>query len=213
MSARPRTRMTRDNTAVLFIDHQVGLYTGVRDMEITELKHNVVGLAKAAQVMGLPIVAATTGRDSMWGPTIPELQAVLGDVEIHDRPTVNAWDDELFVAKVRETGRDHLIVAGLAFDVCASLAAISARTDGYQPVVALDACGTFSHTKREAGLSRLLALGIEVSAHDTLMVEVMADNADPDAGDVYAAIDMPFATLMGQVAAGITEEIPAGVAR
>jgi nicotinamidase-related amidase len=175
----------------------------VRDIGVAELKHNVVGLARAAQVLGLPIVAATTARDSMWGPTIPELRAVLGDVEIHDRSTVSAWDDDRFVAAVRRTGRDHLILAGLSFEVCASLPAIAAQANGYQPVVAIDACGTFSQHKREAGLARLTALGIEVSDYAAVMVEIMADNADPKATEVYAALDMPFATLLGQVAAGI----------
>ena len=202
VATEQRTRMTRDNTAVLLLDHQTGLFTGVRDLGVAELKHNVVGLAKAAQVLGLPIVAATTARESLWGPTIPELREVLGDLDILDRSTVNGWDDEAFVARVRETGRDHLIVAGLAFEVCASLPAIAAQADGYQPVVALDACGTFSHHKREAGLARLTVLGVEVSDYATPIVEIMADNADPLANDVYAALDMPFATLMGQVAAG-----------
>ena len=64
MTVKPRTRLTRDNTAVLLIDHQVGLFTGVRDLDVRELKHNVVGLAKA-EVLGLPVVPATTARDSM----------------------------------------------------------------------------------------------------------------------------------------------------
>jgi nicotinamidase-related amidase len=202
VTANTRTRMTRDNTAVLLIDHQVGLFTGVRDIDVAELKHNVVGLAKAAQVLRLPIIAATTARESMWGPTIPELQAALGDLDIHDRSTVNAWDDEAFVAKVKQPGRDHLILAGLSFEVCAALPAIAAQGDGYQPVVAVDACGTFSHHKREAGIARLTALGIEVSDYATVMVEVMADNADATANEVYAALDMPFATLLGEVATG-----------
>jgi hypothetical protein len=37
-------------------------------MPIETLKHSVVGLAKAARVMDIPIVAATTGRDFLWGP-------------------------------------------------------------------------------------------------------------------------------------------------
>jgi nicotinamidase-related amidase len=197
-----RRRITRDNTAVLLIDHQVGLFTGVRDIGVAELKHNVVGLAKAAQILGVPVVAATTARESLWGPTIPELREVLDDAEILDRSTVNAWDDARFVDKVKATGRDNLILAGLSFEVCASLPAISAREAGYQPVIAIDACGTFSQDKREAGLARLTTLGIEVSDYATLMVEIMADNADPLANDVYAALDMPFATLMGQVAKG-----------
>ena len=47
--------------------------TGVRDYSIAELQHNVVGLAKAAKVLKLPIIVTTTARDSMWGPTFPEL--------------------------------------------------------------------------------------------------------------------------------------------
>ena len=199
-----RVRFTRDNTAVLLIDHQVGLFTGVRDINVNELKHNVAGLARAAQILGLPIVAVTTARDSMWGPTIPELKQVLGERDILDRSTVNAWDDERFVSQVKDTGRDHLIIAGLSFEVCASLPAISARENGFHPVVALDACGTFSRHKREAGLARLVTLGIEVSDYATMMVEIMGDNADPKAGAVYAALDMPFATLMGQVASALS---------
>ncbi|WP_431050023.1 isochorismatase family protein [Roseateles sp. L2-2] len=200
-----RTRMNRDNTAVLLIDHQVGLLTGVRDMTVSELKHNVVGLAKAAKVLGLPVVAITTARDSMWGPTAPELKDALGGGEIMDRSTVNAWDFAPFVDAVKATGRDHLIIAGLSFEVCASLPAISAQEEGFQPIVAIDACGTFSAAKREAGVARLTALGIEVSDYATLMVEIMADNADPKALEVYAALDMPFAVLMGQVAGALKQ--------
>ena len=40
-------RLTRENAAVLIVDHQVGLYTGVRDISVGELKHNIVALARA----------------------------------------------------------------------------------------------------------------------------------------------------------------------
>ena len=47
MSANKFTgRLTRDNAAVVIIDHQVGLYSGVRDIPVGELKHNVVALAR-----------------------------------------------------------------------------------------------------------------------------------------------------------------------
>ena len=65
----------------------------------------------------------------------------------------------------------------------------------------IDACGTFSHHKREAGLARLTTLGIEVSDYATILVAIMADNADAQANAIYAAMDIPFAPPMGQVAA------------
>jgi hypothetical protein len=36
--------------------------------------------------------------------------------------------------------------------------------------------------------------GIEVSDYATSIVEILAANADPEANEVYAALDMPFAT-------------------
>ncbi len=56
--------------------------TGVRDYSTGELKHNVVALAKAAKVLKLPIVVTTTARESMWGPTFPELVEALPGIEI-----------------------------------------------------------------------------------------------------------------------------------
>ena len=42
---RPYEPLTSENAALILIDHQVGLMTGVRDYSTGELKHNVVGLA------------------------------------------------------------------------------------------------------------------------------------------------------------------------
>lgn len=86
---RPYEALTSENAALVLVDHQVGLMTGVRDYSTGELKHNVVALAKAAKALKLPIVVTTTARDSMWGPTFPELVQTLPGVEIIDRP--KAW--------------------------------------------------------------------------------------------------------------------------
>jgi hypothetical protein len=45
--AHPYEPLTSENAALVLVDHQVGLMSGVRDYSIAELKHNVVGLAKA----------------------------------------------------------------------------------------------------------------------------------------------------------------------
>jgi len=52
--SRPYEPLTSENAALVLVDHQVGLMTGVRDMSPAELKHNVVGLARPLQTSGLP---------------------------------------------------------------------------------------------------------------------------------------------------------------
>lgn len=198
--ARLYEPLTADNAALVLVDHQVGLMTGVRDISTGELKHNVVGLAKAARLLGLPIIVTTTARDSMWGPTFPELVEALPGIDIIDRATVNAFDDERVSRAIEATGRKKLIFAGVSLEICAGFPAMTAIGRGLDAYVAVDACGTFSQTKRETGLLRMVQAGVIVTDYASVMVEILGDNARPDAGAVYGAIDMPWATLVGQIA-------------
>jgi len=192
--------LTSQNAALVLVDHQVGLMTGVRDYSIGELKHNVVALAKAAQALKLPTVVTTTARDSMWGPTFHELVEALPGIEIIDRSSVNAFDDARVTRAIETTGRKKLIFAGISLEVCAAFPAITAVGKGLDAYVAVDACGTFSETKRQVGLLRMLQAGVIVSDYTTLMVEILKDNARPEAGEVYRAMDMAWAKLVGQIA-------------
>ncbi len=192
--------LTSENAALVLVDHQVGLMSGVRDYSIAELKHNVVGLAKSAKALKLPIVVTTTARDSMWGPTIPELVEALPGVQIIDRSSVNAFDDAQVARAIESTGRRKLIFAGLSLEVCAAFPAMTAVARGLDAYVAVDACGTFSETKRQMGVLRMLQAGVILSDFATLMVEILKDNGRPEVGAVYAAIDMDWAKLVGQIA-------------
>lgn len=197
--ATPYVPLSSDNAALVLVDHQVGLLTGVRDFTLAELKSNVVSLAKAMRALKVPILVTTTARDSMWGPTFPELVTALPESNIIDRNSVNAWDDPKVAAAIEALGRKKLIFAGVSLEVCAALPAITAIGKGYEAYVAVDACGTFSQTKHEAGLLRMQQAGVILSDYATLAVEILKDNSRPEAGAVYGALAMPFAVLLGQV--------------
>ena len=193
--------LTADNTAVVFVDQQVGLMTGVRDYSIAELKHNIVGLANAAQALDLPIVTTTTSSETLWGPAFPELQAALPNHTFIDRTTVNAWDDPRVEAAIRATGRSQLSFSGISLEVCAAFPAMRAVREGFEAYVAVDASGTFDRTKRETGMARLSQSGVVVADGASLMVEILADNAAPEAEEVYRALGMDWSILVNQVRA------------
>lgn len=191
--------LTKENAALVLVDHQVGLMTGVRDYSVAELKHNVVGLAKAAKALGLPIVTTTTSANALWGPAFPELVEALPGNEFIDRTTVNAWDDPRVAEAIKATGRKKLIFAGVSLEVCAAFPAMRAVREGYEAYVAADASGTFNLTKRETGLIRLAQSGVVVADGSSLMVEILADNASPESINVYNALSMDWSTLVNQV--------------
>ena len=188
-------RLTRHNAALLLVDHQVGLYTGVRDIDVLELKHNVVGLTRAMLALKVPVIVTTT-TEKMWGPIIPELAAVLPAVRGIERTTVNAWDEKRFVNAVKATGRKHLIITGISTDVCLTLPAISALAEGFQTYAVIDASGGFTQTQVDMGIRRMQQAGVIPVCYSNVAVEILADNAAPEAEAVYGALGMPFSGLV-----------------
>ena len=124
----------------------------------------------------------------------------LARVQIIARTTVNAFDEPRFAKAVETAGRKKLVIAGVSTEVCLALPAIHPAGIGYDVYGVIDASGTFSETKRITGLLRMVQAGVIVIDYCTVAVERLKDNASPKAGDLYAAFDMPFAGLVGQLA-------------
>jgi nicotinamidase-related amidase len=192
----PRTkRLNRENALLLLVDHQIGLYTGVRDIDTLQLKHNVVALTRSLHALKIPVVLTTT-TESMWGPLIPELAEVLPGVRKIERTTVNAWDEKRVVDAVRATGRKNLIVTGISTDVCLAFPAVAAQAEGFQSHAVIDASGGFSQIQVDMGIARMQQAGVIPVCYSNVAIEILADNAAPEAEAVYAALGIPFSTLI-----------------
>jgi nicotinamidase-related amidase len=188
-------RLTRENAVLLLVDHQIGLYTGVRDIEVMQLKHNVIGLTRAMLALKVPVIVTTT-TEKMWGPLIPELADVVKGIRTIERTTVNAWDEKRIVDAVRATGRKKLIVTGISTDVCLAFPSMAALADGYDSYAVVDASGGFTQTQVDMGVARMQQAGVVPVCYSNVAVEILADNAAPEAEAVYAALGMPFAGLV-----------------
>ena len=194
-STQHTERLTRNNAVLLLVDHQVGLYTGVRDIDVLQLKHNVVGLTRAMLALKVPVVVTTT-TEKWWGPLIPELAEALRGVPVIERTTVNAWDERRVADAVKATERKKLIVTGISTDVCCAFPAIAALADGFQSYAVIDACGGFSQTQVDMGVLRMQQAGVVPVGYSNVTVELLADNAAPEAEAVYAALGIPFSELV-----------------
>ena len=68
--------LTPSNSQLLFIDQQPQMAFGVQSIDRQLLKNNVVALAKAAKVFGIPTTITTVETESFSGHTYPELLEV-----------------------------------------------------------------------------------------------------------------------------------------
>jgi len=192
-------RLTRTNAVLLLVDHQVGLVAGSRYPEPQDLRKNAVGLARASEILGVPIVATTTMSDGMFGPIFPELADVLKDQEIIDRTTVNPFDESQITSSIKKTGKSKVIVAGVNTAVCTCFPAISAVNAGYGSYAAIDASGAFDSTEQQTAMIRMTQAGVIVADYNAIVVEMLANNADPLASQVYAAIGLSHFVSMKDI--------------
>src|SRR3954454_9620706 len=125
--AKPYSGLSADDAVVLLIDHQAGLLSLVQDYSPDEFKNNVLALAGIARLFELRTILTTSFEAGPNGVLIPELKALFPDAPFIPRPgQINAWDNADFVKAVKDTGRKHLIIAGVVTYVCVAFPPLSA---------------------------------------------------------------------------------------
>ena len=168
--------LTPQNAALVIIDFQPVQVGSILSMDRRALVANVVALAKTAKLYGLPVVLSTvnvqTGRNEA---TIHQLREVLPDVVALDRTSINAWEDEDFVAAVRATGRKKLIMVALWTEVCLVFPALDAMAEGYEVYPVVDAVAGTSVEAHRAGLERLVQAGAKPTSWVQLICELQRD--------------------------------------
>ena len=177
MQASPVYRkLSRDDAAVLLVDHQAGLISLVQDYSPGEFKNNVLALAAVAKFMKLPTILTTSFEDGPNGPLVPELKQMFPDAPYISRPgQINAWDNDDFVTAIKETGRKQLIIAGVVTDVCVAFPALSALEEGYDVFVVTDASGTFNEAVRHAAWLRMANAGAQMMNWFSVACELHRD--------------------------------------
>jgi nicotinamidase-related amidase len=168
--------LTPQNAAVVIIDFQPVQVASIVSMERRELIANVVAVAKAAKLYGLPVVLSTVNvATGLNTPTIRQLTDVLGEVEPIDRTSINAWEDEDFVAAVKATGRKKLIMVALWTEVCLAFPALDALDEGFDVYPVVDAVGGTSVIAHRAGLERIVQAGARPITWVQLACELQRD--------------------------------------
>ena len=146
--------LTPSNSQLLFIDQQPQMAFGVQSIDRQLLKNNVVALAKAAKVFGIPTTITTVETESFSGHTYPELLEVFPDQPLLERTSMNSWDDQKVRDALAENNRKKVVVSGLWTEVCNCTFALSAMHDAdYEIYMVADASGGTSLEAHEgAGL-------------------------------------------------------------
>jgi nicotinamidase-related amidase len=173
--------ITPQNSTLVLIDYQPSQVQAVRSMDQELLVENIISTVKLAKLFGVPIIHSTVNVASgRQDPTIPRLAALLEDDPPIDRTSLNAWEDDDFVAAVRATGRRKLIACALWTEICLAFPSLDALREGYEVYPVVDAIGGTSIEAHRAGLQRVTQAGGWPISWVSLACELQRDWARED---------------------------------
>jgi nicotinamidase-related amidase len=173
------------NCALLLLDHQSGLFQTVKDITVAELRANVSALARIATLLKLPIITTASVPDGPNGPVMPEIEKLAPHaVYVPRKGEVNAWDNDLFVKRVQETGKKTLIMAGVWTGVCVMFPALDAKAAGFNVYAVMDASGDPTEMVSRTTLARFTQAGIVPTTTNAVICELHRTWARPEAAEI-----------------------------
>ena len=177
-----------DDTVLLLLDHQTGLFQTVKDIPVAELRSNTIALTMIAQLAGIPIITTASEPNGPNGPLMEELEDLGSAAQyVARKGEVSAWDNADFVKAVEATGRKTLVIAGVWTSVCVNFPALQAQADGYRVYIVTDASGDPSEMASRTTIARAAQAGITPATTNVIAGEVQRTWNRPDAAQ-WAAI-------------------------
>jgi nicotinamidase-related amidase len=174
----------RPETSVLvLIDHQVGTMQLIKTLDQDAVKRFTLALAKAAKILGMPVILTSSQEDRIQQALMPELAELLPEAyaaRIKREGIVIAWEDPNFRKAIEATGRKQLIMGGVTTDVCLIYPTISAVEAGYQVQAVLDISGSPFALSEETARKRMELAGVQFTATNTIIAELARDWAEPN---------------------------------
>ena len=188
--------LTPDNCVLILIDHQPFQFAGLRSHDTQSIINNVVGLAKSAKMFRVPTLL-TTVLERQGGYLLKPLQDVFPEQKPIDRTFINTWEDARVVDWVKKIGRKKIVMAALWTEICLSMPAIQALSEGYEVYIVTDASGGVSLEAHEMAIQRMVQAGAVPITWTVLGAELQRDWARTATGPALAQMLVEHAGVVG----------------
>lgn len=199
---KPQRIFKYEDSALVLIDYQTEMFSNVRSETPADLIDlNVRLLIKTAKAFGMPIILSTVGVK--MGVNHPTRQSILDElpgIEVIDRSSMNAWEDDAFRKAVEKTGRKKLVFGALYTEICLAFPVLEAMADGYDVTFIVDAVGGMSQLAHRTAVDRLSHAGAVPNTALAMVTELFRDWASPVANDARNIVKA-YATDLSALAA------------
>lgn len=182
--------LTKDNCAFVFIDHQPFVAFPIQSIAPDQLVNNVVGLAKVARALEIPVVLSTINAKGgpLNDPLFVQLTEQFPGIEPIDRNNTNAFATPEFAQAIKNTGKKKLVMCGLWTEVCLAQTVVTGLKQGYDVYFVSDCSGGVSVEAHEDAKRLMIQAGAKPMNWMAVMAACCPDNSAPEYARLYEPV-------------------------
>jgi isochorismate hydrolase len=156
-----------DDALVVIIDMQERLLPVISGKD--RVVENVLKLVKFSRIVGLPILLT---EQQNLGETSAEIRTELKDSQPISKLEFDCFESRAFADRVRQLGRNTLIIAGIEAHICVAQTALHALVD-YAAHVVSDAISSRSPHNWEVAIERMRHDGVTITTTEMVIYELL----------------------------------------
>lgn len=190
--------LTDKNSCLVLVDYQASMFKGVASGDKTLIKQAAIGAAKAASILGIPVVLSTI-NPQYNGAFMPEIKKLFPRQKAFARkvPSFDAFEDGATWRAVKKTGRPKMVLSGLWTSMCFAYTALHGIKEGLAVYGLMDAGGDSTPDAHRYGIERMLQAGVIPMTLESLVSEWMHDWANPKSGALVKNVYSKYGAMIG----------------
>jgi len=159
-----------EDAALVIIDVQGKLAELMYEKDI--FFENMVKIVKCADVLDIPILWNEQLPDKL-GPTIPQLQDILGDMKPLAKDTFSCCGNNNFIQKLISLNRNQVLLCGMETHVCVYQTAVDLLQSGYEVNLLADAVSSRAFENKQIGIEAIKDAGAKISCTEMAVFEML----------------------------------------
>jgi nicotinamidase-related amidase len=190
--------LTDRNSALVLVDYQKAMFAGVASGDKTIIRNAATCSAKAASILGVPMVLSTINPASN-GEFTKDVTSIVPGQEVYARTILSfdAFEDAKTYSAFKATGRKKVVISGLWTSMCFAYTALHAIRDGYEVYGLMDAAGDSTPDAHRYGIERMLQAGVIPITTESLVSEWMHDWGNPKAMELVQEVYSKYGAMIG----------------
>jgi len=174
-----------DNAVLIIVDVQEKLTNVMCEKE--RLCKELAKLIKGIKVLEVPIILTEQNPKGL-GVTIPEIKALLPDLDPIYKMAFSCLGEEEFPKHLQALDRKQIILTGIETHVCVYQSAMDLVDAGYDVQVVVDCVSSRTLANKEIALDKMRKAGIDITSTEIILFELLKTADSPKFREIASII-------------------------